>query len=97
VQDVYIDMDNRGGCCSGPIFIPVVKLGKPEYQNSYDSFEKDEIICHIPKKIQGEGTEKVTIKLRNVLGRKSLAVDGILAYKKGGYGKKEFYRSENEG
>jgi len=83
-------MENRGGCCSGPIFIPVVKLGKPEYQNSYDCFEKDGIMCYIPKKIQGEGTEKVTIKLRNVLGRKSLAVDGILAYKKGGYGKKEF-------
>jgi hypothetical protein len=83
-------MENRGGCCSGPIFVPVVKIGKPEYISSFDSFEKDGITCHIPKKAMSGEIENVTIKLRNVLGRKSLAVDGILAYKKGGYGKKEF-------
>jgi len=83
-------MDNRGGCCSGPIFVPVVKLGKPEYTSYYDSYEKEGITCYIPQKARSGEIENVTIKLKNVLGRKSLAVDGILAYKKGGYGKKEF-------
>jgi hypothetical protein len=83
-------MENRGGCCSGPIYVPVVKIGKPEYTSSFDSFEKAGITCYIPKKAMSGKIENVTIKLRNVLGRKSLTVDGILAYKKGGYGKKEF-------
>lgn len=83
-------MDNRGGCCSGPIFVPVVKLGRPESTNSYDAYDIDGITCYIPHKAMCGEIENVTIKLKNVLGRKSLAVDGILAYKKGGYGKKEF-------
>ncbi len=90
VQDIYIEMANRGGCCSGPIFIPVVKLGKPYYDKGYDFFIKDEITVYIPKNGNNEKTEDVIIKLRNILGRKSLLVKGILAYKQKTYRKKEF-------
>jgi len=83
-------MANSGGCCSGPIFIPVVKLGKPDYMASYETFEKDGITYYIPKRTVDGDVDNVTIKLRNILGKKSLVVEGILAYKKGGYGKKEF-------
>jgi len=74
-------MANRGGCCSGPVYIPVVKLGKPTYSNMYAPFEKDEMTLYLPKKVINQETENVTIKLRSFLGRKSLAVNGILAYK----------------
>lgn len=81
VHDIYIEMDNRGGCCSGPVFVPVVKLGKPTYMNMYDFLVKDDITFYFPKKMNNEETEKITIKLRNILGYKSLVVDGLLAYK----------------
>jgi len=74
-------MDNMGGCCSGPVFVPVVKLGKPTDSSIYELFIKDEITVYFPKKMISEETEKITIKLRNILGRKSLIVNGILAYK----------------
>jgi len=81
IQDVYIEMENRGGCCSGPVFVPVVKLGKPDYSNMYELLVKDEITCYFPKKMSNKETEKITIKLRNILGYKSLIVNGLLAYK----------------
>ena len=83
-------MDNRGGCCSGPIYVPVVKLGKPTYDAMYDRFMQNDITCYLPKKMLNEETPKITIKLRSFLGRKSLAVSGLLAYKEDGYKKKKF-------
>lgn len=79
-KDVYIEMEDRGGCCSGPVFVPVVKLGKPDYSNLYDLLVKDEITFYFPKKMSNKDTENITIKLRNILGYKSLIVNGILAY-----------------
>jgi len=70
--------------------MPVVKLGKPEYTASYETFEKEGVTYYIPKTTVDGDVDNVTLKLRNVLGVKSLVVEGILAYKKGGYGKKEF-------
>jgi hypothetical protein len=90
VQDIYIEMANRGGCCSGPVFVPVVKLGKPAYSNMYDLFVKDEITFYFPKKMNNEETENITIKLRNILGYKSLIVNGILAYKQKTWEKKKY-------
>ncbi len=90
VQDIYVEMDNRGGCCSGPIFVPVVKLGKPDYTNMYEPFVKDEITFYVPKKRSNEETENITIKLRNILGYKSLIVNGILAYKQKTWEKKKY-------
>lgn len=81
LHDIYIEMVNRGGCCSGPVYVPVVKLGKPSYDNSYDLFVKDEISIYFPKKMNNEEIQNVIIKLRNILGFKSLVVNGILAYK----------------
>nr|WP_320026133.1 CC/Se motif family (seleno)protein [uncultured Acetobacterium sp.] len=89
VQDIYIEMDNRGGCCSGPIYVPTVKLGKPTYDAMYDRFEQNDIACYLPKKMLNEETPDITIKLRNFLGRKSLSVNGLLAYKEDGYKKKK--------
>ena len=80
-QDFYIEMEDRGGCCSGPVFVPVVKLGKPDYSNMYDILVKDEITCYFPKKMNNKETENITIKVRNILGFKSLIVIGLLAYK----------------
>lgn len=82
-------MDNRGGCCSGPIYVPIVKLGKPTYFSMYDRFEQNDIACYLPKKMLNEETPDITIKLRNFLGRKSLSVSGLLAYKEDGYKKKK--------
>lgn len=90
VQEIYIHMANQGGCCSGPIYVPVVKLGKPTYGNMYDLFMQNDISCYLPKKMLNEKTPDITIKLRNVLGRKSLSVKGLLAYKEDGYKKKKF-------
>lgn len=90
IKDIYIEMDNRGGCCSGPVFVPIVKLGKPEYINSYDIFVKDEITVYFPKKMNNGETENVTIKLRNILGYKSLIVTGVLAYKEKTWEKKKY-------
>ena len=90
MQDIYVDMDNRGGCCSGPVFVPVVKLGKPVFNNEYDSFEVDGIIIYVPKKFVSDDAGNITIKLRSILGQKSLIVNGILAYKEHEYGKKKF-------
>ncbi|MBW9155226.1 CC/Se motif family (seleno)protein [Clostridium tagluense] len=90
VQDVYIEMENRGGCCSGPVFVPVVKLGKPSYITMYDLFVKDEFTFYLPKKMSNEETENITIKLRNILGYKSLIVNGILAYKQKTWEKKKY-------
>lgn len=90
VQDIYIEMDNRGGCCSGPVFVPVVKLGKPDDIDIYETFVKDEITVYIPKKMDNEENQNVTIKLRNILGHKSLIVHGVLAYKEKNWGKKKY-------
>jgi hypothetical protein len=90
IQDIYIEMDNRGGCCSGPVYVPVVKLGKPSYIDIYDSFIKDEITVYIPKKINNEEIKDITIKLRNILGHKSLIVNGVLAYKEKNWEKKKY-------
>lgn len=90
VQDIYIEMGNRGGCCTGPVFVPEVKLGKPVYDNMYDAFAKGEIIVYLPKKMLNEETKNITIKLRNILGRKSLIVNGILAYKVEDWGRKKY-------
>ncbi len=90
VQDIYIEMDNRGGCCSGPVFVPVVKLGKPDYINTYDIFVIEQITVYLPKKINNEETKNITIKLRNILGYKSLIVNGILAYKEKTWEKKKY-------
>jgi|GEM_PF-1049525 len=90
VQDIYVEMDNKGGCCTGPVFVPEVKLGKPEYVNMYDSFVKEDITVYLPKKALNGDTENVSIKLRNILGRKSLIVNGILAYKEEHWGKKKY-------
>lgn len=90
VKDIYIDMVNRGGCCSGPIFVPVAKLGKPDDGDIYESFIKDEITIYVPKKIINEENKNVIIKLRNVLGIKSLIVNGILAYKEKTWEKKKY-------
>ena len=46
----------------------------------YDLLVKDEITIHFPKKMSNKETENITIKLRNILGHKSLIVKGILAY-----------------
>jgi hypothetical protein len=89
-RDIYIEMDNKGGCCTGPVFIPEVKIGKPVYENMYDPFVNDEITVYLPKKMLNEDTANVTIKLRNILGRKSLTVNGILAYKEEDWGKKKY-------
>lgn len=83
-------MDNRGGCCSGPVFVPTVKLGKPSYINTYDLFVKDEITIYFPKKMSNEETKNITIKLRNILGYKSLIVTGVLAYKEKTWEKKKY-------
>ncbi|WP_279235177.1 CC/Se motif family (seleno)protein [Acetobacterium paludosum] len=80
-KEIYIEMTNRGGCCSGPVYLPVVKLGKPDCENMYDLIMKDNIACYLPRKAINNETKQVTIKLHNILGRKSLAVTGILAYK----------------
>ena len=53
-------------------------------------FVKDEITIYLPKKALNEGTENVTIKLRNILGQKSLVVNGILAYNEEHWGKKKY-------
>lgn len=90
VQDIYIEMDNRGGCCSGPVYVPVVKVGKPSYINMYDFFIKDEITVYVPKKMNNEETKDITIKLRNILGYKSLIVNGVLAYKEKNWEKKKY-------
>ena len=79
-QDVYIEMEDRGGCCTGPVFVPVVKLGKPDYITMFDLLVKDEITFYVPKKMSNKETENISIKLRNILGHKSLIVSGILAY-----------------
>lgn len=83
-------MVNRGGCCSGPVFVPTVKLGKPDSSDIYEPFIKDEIAVYIPKKVINEENKNVTIKLRNILGYKSLVVNGILAYKEKNWQKKKY-------
>lgn len=90
VREIHVEMANRGGCCSGPVYIPVVKLGKPTYDNSYEPFEQDEVLLYLPKKVINGDTKKVSIKVRNIFGNKSLSVGGILGYKEGGYKKKKF-------
>lgn len=90
IQDIYIEMVNRGGCCSGPVFIPVVKLGKPSYEKGYDFWVKDKITLFLPKNVSNEKPENIIIKLRNILGHKSLLVNGILAYKQKTYEKKKY-------
>jgi hypothetical protein len=90
LKDIYIEMDNRGGCCSGPVFVPTVKLGKPEGSDLYDIFEVDGITVYFPKKMDNEETNNITIKLRNILGHKSLVVNGILAYKENAWKKKKY-------
>lgn len=90
VKDIYIGMDNRGGCCSGPVFVPVIKLGRPEDISLYETFVKDEITVYVPKKVSNEEAENITIKLRNILGFKSLVVTGILAYKEQNWKKKKY-------
>lgn len=90
LNEIYIEMDNRGGCCSGPVFIPIVKLGKPDSSEIYDHFVKDEITVYLPKTINNEETNNITIKLRNILGCKSLIVNGILAYKQKTWQKKKY-------
>jgi len=81
IQDIHIEMENRGGCCSGPVYIPVVKLGKPDFGNTYDLYMQDKIAFYLPKNVKKEEVKKITIKLKNFLGRKSLSVNGLLAYK----------------
>ncbi|MGE5627980.1 MAG: CC/Se motif family (seleno)protein [Solirubrobacterales bacterium] len=88
--DIYIEMDNKGGCCSGPVFVPEVRLGVPEYINMYEPFIHEDITVYIPKKVINEETENISIKLRNMLGQKSLVVNGILAYKDKKYGNNKF-------
>lgn len=83
-------MDNRGGCCSGPVFVPTVKLGKPASSDIYDLFVKDEITIYFPKKMSNEESKNITIKLRNILGYKSLIVNGVLAYKEKTWEKKKY-------
>jgi len=79
-----------GGCCSGPVYVPVVKLGKPNDSSMYEIFVKDDITIYFPKKMINEETENIIIKTRNVLGRKSLIVNGILAYKQKTWGPKKY-------
>lgn len=90
IRDIYIEMDNRGGCCSGPVYVPVVKLGKPDYMDMYDYFNKDEITIYVPKKMNNEEVKDITIRLRNILGHKSLIVDGLLAYKEKNWQRKKY-------
>lgn len=88
-KNIYIEMDNKGGCCSGPVYVPEVRMGIPKYLSMYDSFTEDEIVVYIPKKVLGEDAKDITIKVRNILGQKSLIVNGILAYKDKVYGNKK--------
>lgn len=90
IRDIYVEMDNRGGCCSGPVYVPVVKLGKPDYIDIYNSFLKDEITVYVPKKMNIEEVKNITIRLRNILGYKSLIVDGLLAYKEKNWERKKY-------
>ena len=90
VQDIYIEMENRGGCCSGPVFVPVIKLGKPEDSDLHEKFVKEDIIVHVPKKIINDENKNAIIKLRNILGHKSLVVSGVLAYKEKTWEKKKY-------
>ncbi|HEY5537909.1 MAG TPA: CC/Se motif family (seleno)protein [Acetobacterium sp.] len=82
VQDIYIAMDNRGGCCTeGAVYVPIIKLGKPANSGLYDLFKVDDITFYFPKKINNAENENITIKLRNILGHKSLVVSGLLGFK----------------
>lgn len=83
-------MENRGGCCSGPVFVPVAKLGKPTHADIYENFMKDKITVYFPKKMINEENKDLTIKLRNILGYKSLTVTGVLAYKEKTWEKKKY-------
>ncbi len=87
---IYIEMDNKGGCCSGPVYVPEVKLGVPEYINMYEPFMQDDITVYLPKAALTEETKDITIKLKNFLGQKSLQATGILAYKQKHYGNNKF-------
>ncbi|WPC39833.1 CC/Se motif family (seleno)protein [Clostridium sp. JS66] len=90
IQDIYIEMVNRGACCSGNVFIPVVRLGKPSYEERYNFFVKDEITLYVPKNVNNQNIENIIIKVRNILGHKSLLVNGILAYKQKTYERKKY-------
>ena len=83
-------MDNRGGCCSGPVFVPVIRLGEPEESENYEHFVQDGITVYVPKTIMTEENKDVKIKLRNILGHKSLIVNGVLAYKQKTWQKKKY-------
>jgi len=81
VKDIFIALDDRGGCCAGDIYVPIVKLGKPAGIDSYDLILVDDIGFYFPKKINNAENENITIKLRNILGNKSLIVKGLLGFK----------------
>ena len=81
VHEIYIEMENQGGCCAGDIHIPVIRLGAPTNINVYKEYLLDNISVYFPKKLNNVENEHIVIKLRNILGKKSLVVSGLLGCK----------------
>lgn len=72
---VFIDVPYKvSGCCFDMTECPAVRLGEPANVADYTRQEAHGVTLYVPNGLPGDSS--LTIRLRNFLGFRSLAIDG---------------------